>query len=92
MLFNFRESRFVFQWSGVKRVEAVGGRPWESAPKSCLVFIGTDKSELEAIMVQLSESVDPHVNISPNACKEHARSFSAKMAADGRFKVLQFSL
>lgn len=83
-----RENRFIFQWSGVKRVEAISGRPWESAPKSCLVFIGTDKSELEAIMVQLSEPVDTHVNISPNssACKEHARSFSAKVAADGRFK------
>lgn len=83
-----RGSRFIFEWSGLKRVEAISGRPWESAPKSCLVFIGIDKSELEAITVQLSRSVEPHVNISPDTsiCKEYAVSFSEKVAADGRFK------
>lgn len=83
-----RESRFVFQWSGVKRVEAISGDPWQSAPKSRIVFIGTDKSELEAIIKQLSESVGRNMNISTanNICKEHARSFSMMVARDGRFK------
>ncbi|XP_020270804.1 uncharacterized protein LOC109845989 [Asparagus officinalis] len=87
-----RESRFIFQWSGVKRVEAISGRPWESAPKTCLVFIGTDKPELEAIIVQLCEPVDPPMSISSdnNILKEHARSFSMKVAADGRFKEPSF--
>lgn len=56
------------------------------------MFIGTDKSELEAIIVQLSEPVDPHMNISSNSsiCEVYARRFSMKVAADGRFKVLEF--
>lgn len=82
-----RDSRFVFQWSGVKRVEAVGGGPWESAPKSCLVLIGTDKSELESIHLQLSKLAEPHKEIaSCIGSKESAQNFSMKVAADGRFK------
>lgn len=71
-------------------MEAISGRPWESARKSCLVFIGTDKSELEAIVAQLSESVDHQMDILSNnsICKEHAKIFSMKIAADGRFKVI----
>lgn len=83
-----RECRFVLQWSGVKRVEAVGGRPWESAPRSCLVFIGIDKSELEAIIMQLSRSADSHVKVPSDAgtSKIFARMFATKVATDGRFK------
>lgn len=94
MYFPFcRESRFVFQWSGVKRVEAVSGGPWENAPKSCLVFIGTDKSELESIHVQLSKLAEPHKEIASCIGSEgHARNLSMKVAADGRFKVWNIAL
>lgn len=83
-----RERRFVFQWSGVKRVECMSGQHWESAPKTCLVFIGVDKFELESIISQLSGSADPHTKISSESaiCKEFARTFAVKVATDGRFK------
>ncbi|XP_077250980.1 uncharacterized protein LOC143890258 [Tasmannia lanceolata] len=83
-----RENRFVFQWSGVKRVEAVSGGPWESQPKSCIVFIGTDRSELEAINEQLSNSADPQTHRASyiEGSKETAKSFSMIVAQDGRFK------
>ncbi|XP_058101121.1 uncharacterized protein LOC131245583 [Magnolia sinica] len=83
-----RESRFVFQWSGVKRVEAVSGGPWESPPKTCLVLIGTDRSELEALYGQLSKSADPQKEIASyiGRSKESAKSLALKIAKDGRFK------
>ncbi|XP_008784425.2 uncharacterized protein LOC103703366 [Phoenix dactylifera] len=83
-----RESRFAFQWSGVKRVECMRGQPWESAPKTCLVFIGIHKFELESIILQLSESADPQTKVSSESgiCKEFARTFAQKVATDGRFK------
>lgn len=82
-----RESRFVFQWSGVKRVEAVSGGPWESPPKSCLVLIGTDKSELESIHLQLSRSADPSKEVASSVgSTECTKDFCMKVAVDGRFK------
>ncbi|XP_068669095.1 uncharacterized protein [Aristolochia californica] len=83
-----RESRFVFQWSGVKRVEAICGELWENAPKSCLVLIGTDKSELENIVMQLSQSTISKIRIASYIAgsREFATSFSARVHLDGRFK------
>ncbi|CAL9118495.1 unnamed protein product [Musa acuminata var. zebrina] len=83
-----RESRFVFQWSGLKRVEAISGQPWESSPKSCIVLIGTDKSELQTIISQLSASANPHNEVSSEYgnLKEHAKSFALMVANDDRFK------
>ncbi|KAG9447981.1 hypothetical protein H6P81_014109 [Aristolochia fimbriata] len=83
-----RESRFVFQWSGIKRVEAICGGMWENAPKSCLVLIGTDKSELENIVMQLSQSTISKVrtiSCIPGS-RESAKSFCARVLLDGRFK------
>lgn len=70
----------------------MSGQPWESAPKTCLVFIGVHKSELESIILQLSESADPHTKVSSESgiCKELARTFALKVATDGRFKVRLF--
>lgn len=92
--FFCRESRFVFQWSGLKRVEAISGQPWESSPKSCIVLIGTDKSELQTIISQLSASADPHNKVSSEYgnLREHAKSFASMVASDDRFKVLIFFL
>lgn len=90
--FFCRESRFVFQWSGLKRVEAISGQPWESSPKSCIVLIGTDKSELQTIISQLSASANPHnvVSLEYGNLREHAKSFASMVARDDRFKVLIF--
>ncbi|WOL06974.1 hypothetical protein Cni_G15709 [Canna indica] len=83
-----RESRFVLQWSGLKRVEAISGHPWESSPKSCVVLIGTDNSELQAIILQLSASADYPLEVSsePGNLREHARCFAGMVSGDGRFK------
>lgn len=83
-----RENRFVFQWSGLKRVEAVSGRTWDGAPSSCLVFIGHDKSELDGIISQISQIVCPlhKSSIDNRIGNDCARSFSKKVVADGRFK------
>ncbi|KAK8916719.1 hypothetical protein KSP39_PZI022983 [Platanthera zijinensis] len=83
-----RENRFVFQWSGLKRVEAICGRPWEGAPKSCLVFIGHDKSELDNVISQISQIVCPlrKSSIDNRIGIEYARSFGKKVVTDGRFK------
>ncbi|KAG6497998.1 COBW domain-containing protein C15D4.05-like [Zingiber officinale] len=83
-----RENRFVFQWSGLKRVEAVSGQPWESSPKSRVVLIGTDNSELQSIVLQLSASANYQrvVPLEPGTVGEHARSFSMMVASDSRFK------
>lgn len=83
-----RKSRFVFQWSGLKRVEAVSGQPWDGAPKSCLVFIGYDKSGLDDLIAQILQIECPTPNSSTEnyISKENARRFSKKVAADGRFK------
>ncbi|KAG0486553.1 hypothetical protein HPP92_008648, partial [Vanilla planifolia] len=83
-----RESQFVFQWSGLKRVEAVSGRPWDGARKSCLVLIGIDKSKLDDIIAQMLQSID-FVRRSPIEnllYKEYARTFCNKVTSDGRFK------
>lgn len=87
--FLLRKSRFVFQWSGQKRVEAVSGRPWDGAPKSCLVFIGYDKSELDDLIAQILqiECPIPKSSTENYISKQYARCFSKKVAADGRFKV-----
>ncbi|URE43800.1 CobW/HypB/UreG, nucleotide-binding domain [Musa troglodytarum] len=83
-----RESRFVFQWSGLKRVEAISGQPWESSPKSCIVLIGTDKSELQTIISQLSASANPHNEVSSEYgnLREHAKRLASMVASDDRFK------
>ncbi|XP_074591974.1 uncharacterized protein LOC141847789 isoform X1 [Curcuma longa] len=83
-----RENRFVFQWSGLKRVEAVSGQPWESSPKSRVVLIGTDNSELQSIVLQLSASANCQRGVpsEPGTVREHARTFSMMVASDSRFK------
>lgn len=88
---HHRENRFVFQWSGLKRVEAVSGQPWESSPKSRVVLIGTDNSELQSIVLQLSASANCQRGVSsePGTVREHSRSFSMMVASDSRFKVFK---
>ncbi|XP_039143663.1 P-loop guanosine triphosphatase YjiA-like [Dioscorea cayenensis subsp. rotundata] len=82
-----RGTRFVFQWSGVKRIEAVSGQPWDTVPKSCLVLIGIDSSELEDIFVCLSRSTDPpKIFLDGGLAKEYARQFFQLISKDGRFK------
>ncbi|KAL5997513.1 hypothetical protein ACLOJK_008443 [Asimina triloba] len=83
---NKLKSRFVFQWSGVKRVEAISGGPWESAPKSCIVLIGTDESELEAVIGLLSKSVDPQEMPSYTGASKELKDFCLRLGLDGRFK------
>ncbi|KAL4191754.1 hypothetical protein AMTRI_Chr07g82200 [Amborella trichopoda] len=87
-----RRNRYVFHWSGIKRVESVCSGPWESPPKCCLVLIGTDRVELEAIYSQLLKTSDSGKDKSaPNedSALEHAERFCKKVEMDGRFKVLQ---
>lgn len=85
---TYRERRYIFQWSGVKRVEAISSGQWEAEPKSCLVMIGVDKSELDAILETLAKSVDPPKDVSMNmSCEEYVEILATKISADGRFKV-----
>ncbi|XP_028555134.1 uncharacterized protein LOC110093639 isoform X2 [Dendrobium catenatum] len=83
-----RKSRFVFQWSGLKKVEAISARPWDGAPKSCLVFIGHDKSALDDLIAKILQIAGtiPKLSTNNHISQEYARSFSMKVAADGRFK------
>ncbi|KAJ0962637.1 hypothetical protein J5N97_027759 [Dioscorea zingiberensis] len=83
-----RGTRFVFQWSWAKRVEAISGKPWDNVPKSCLVLIGIDKPELEDILLCLSRSTNhpPIISSDGGLAKEYARQFIKLISADGRFK------
>ncbi|CAA6673139.1 unnamed protein product [Spirodela intermedia] len=82
-----RERQYIFQWSGVKRVEAISSGHWESAPKSRLVMIGVDKSELDAILETLAKSPDPPKHMSMNiSCEEFVETLATKLSADRRFK------
>lgn len=57
-------------------------------PKSCLVLIGIDSSELEDIFLCLSRLTDPpKIFLDGGLAKEYARQFFQLISKDGRFKV-----
>ncbi|XP_078428472.1 uncharacterized protein LOC144700802 isoform X2 [Wolffia australiana] len=82
-----RDRRYIFQWSGVKRVEAVSSGRWEVAPGSRLVMIGVDQSELVAILEMLQTLPDHPKSIPFEiSCKRYSEILASRISNDGRFK------
>ena len=81
-----RRKRFVFHFSGARRVEVVEHEPWEGSPQSTLVLIGTSSAELAALRDELDGLLtQAPENLSDSAAA--ASACAALLAAEERVAV-----
>lgn len=82
-----RRKRFVFHFSGARRVEVAENEPWLGPPESTVVLIGTSRAELASLrdeldgLAQVSEAAG-----SPAAA---ASALAALLAAESRVCVCE---
>lgn len=83
-LAQHRRKRFVFHFSGARRVEAIESEPWEGPPGSTVVLIGTSRPELLSLRDELNG-----LALAPadDGAAAAAQAFAALLAAEERVGV-----
>ena len=83
-----RRKRFVFHFSGARRVEVIEREAWEGPPESTVVLIGTNRAELLSLRDQLDGFVQPSEGDTAQGCAvDAANAFAALLAAEGRVGI-----
>jgi hypothetical protein len=83
-----RLQRHVFHFSGARRVEAVQQQPWEAAPASAVVLIGTNRAELLMLRDRLNDAAELRDSAADAGAAAAADAFAQLLARDARFDVL----
>ncbi len=81
-----RRRRVEFHFSGARRTEVLEREPWEGAPETTVVLIGTDEPELLALRDRLQAVLREPAEADAGAGA--ADVFSQLLAADACFEVL----